>query len=327
MKRWIAMICFIFLWGYGLVQMVSLRSCRGQVFLYYGDGEGITAGQITDEMRQEKEMTAWSVLPDVEVRNMELGRTAAADCMVVYGAKEMASCRGLVTGTYGYRTDKEGCVISEGLAMELFGSVSVTGMKLWCRDKAYMVRGVTDDRSRVIMVLAENDEILCYMLLDCREDEDGRTEAENFLYKYGIGSGDALVDGSLLFAAAGFGAVAPLWLVSLWICCAVQRKRPGRREKLWLYGAAGTVFLAGIGLIWGMELEFPPYLIPTRWSDFGFWSARFREIRSDLERLNEAGRVQWLAQAKGKLLRIYSLSFISFWGFSTLIHMTAVHLW
>lgn len=78
--------------------------------------------------------------------------------MSVHGSRDMAAFRRLVDGTYGCRSDREGCIISRGLAMDLFGSVSVSGKQVWCRDQAYVVRGVTDDPGYVILVLAGRQE-------------------------------------------------------------------------------------------------------------------------------------------------------------------------
>ena len=72
------------------------------------------------------------------MQNLELGRDKKADCLSVYGLMELASCRELEQGTYGYRTDREGCVISKGLAMDLFGAVEVTGKRVVCRDRPYI---------------------------------------------------------------------------------------------------------------------------------------------------------------------------------------------
>ncbi len=63
----------------------------------------------------------------LKVMNPGLGRSGEADCIAVYGLMEMASYSRLIGGTYGYRSDQDGCLISSGLAMELFGGLDVAG--------------------------------------------------------------------------------------------------------------------------------------------------------------------------------------------------------
>lgn len=331
MKKWLILVFLAALWGYGLVNVCALEPFRGQVFLHYGAGQEVKAEEIEDAVKREMEgdgavgggkaegglpgdkrtgkrvsaspeITAWSHTKDVEVKNQELNRKVKADCMAVYGSREMASFRRLETGTYGYRTDREGCVISKGLAMELFGGVNVTGKYIWCRDASYVVRGVTDDAKSVILIPAKIEDGMSYMLLECGKDSSGKVEAQRFLYKYGISRGQTVVDGSFFFAAAGISMLLALWTVPVWIgyCCAVRKKREkiqGRR-MLWLWGLA-FVILGGVLLIWKLELRIPADLIPSRWSQFDFWTRKTEELRADMGQMGEAGRVYWLARIKG----------------------------
>ena len=70
----------------------------------------------------------------------------------------------LIGGTYGYRSDQDGCLISSGLAMELFGGLDVAGKYIWCRQKPYRIRGVTDDSSHVILLPAKDKDAMRYMM-------------------------------------------------------------------------------------------------------------------------------------------------------------------
>lgn len=316
MRRWMIRVCLAALWGYGLVSVCALEPFRGQVFMHYGAGQEVKAEELENAVKQETkgdgtggfaspEITAWSLTKDVEVKNRELGRKGKAECMAVYGLKEMASFRRLETGTYGYRTDREGCVISKGLAMELFGGLNAAGKYIGCRDVSYVVRGVTDDTDPVILIPANMEDGMAYVLLECGKDSSGRVEAERFLYKYGISRGQTVVDGSFFFAAAGILVLMALWIVPVRIgyCCVVRKKREKLRARqiLWLWGMAFAIFLLGVLLIWKLELRIPADLIPSRWSQFGFWTRKIEELRADMGRMGEAGQVSWLARIKGRL--------------------------
>lgn len=298
MKRWIGLILIAALWGYGLVRVCGLEPFRGQVFMYYEEGKGVRPEAIEDAMEQEKEtfpgITAWSVGTKVEVGNRELGRKEKADCIAVYGSKEAAAYGRLESGTYGYRSDKDGCVISRGLAMELFGSVSIAGKHVWCRDKAYVVRGVTDEADYAILIPAGGDDVMRHMVFSYGKDSSAKIEAERFLYKYGIDRGGTLVDGSLFFNLSGLCVILALWTVPAYICLCMRKKK-GKKYRLLLAGAAAMFFLAGICLIWRLELEVPADIIPSRWSDFEFWTQKSKELYSDMEHMGAAGRNRWLS--------------------------------
>lgn len=158
MRKWIFLLLLSLLWGYGVIAAWSTGDYRGQVFMYYREDDApmqeALAHLVSQEAGKEKypDITAWTLTGDVLVQNRELGRKKQAECMSVYGSRDMAAFRRLADGTYGLRTDREGCVISRGLALELFGSAAVSGKQVWCRDQAYVVRGVTDDPGYVILV-------------------------------------------------------------------------------------------------------------------------------------------------------------------------------
>lgn len=333
MKRWLFLLMIVSLWGYGLIQAWSIRPYRGQVFMYYREQDALKARKLEEARREETEehaadtdrsrdepgreatglaaeepgthdrglypeITAWSLNEQVLVRNQELGKEKKADCMAVYGFREIASFRTLLDGTYGYRTDDSGCIISRGLAMELFGSVGVSGKHVWCRDRSYVVRGVTDDSGCLILIPAGKEEKMRYLLMDLGADSAGASEAERFLYRYGMDSGYVCVDGSLFFAAAGFSCVLFLWVVLAVQCYGLVKygKKMTVRKRLKLAVVAAAVLLVSIVLIRYLRLQIPADLIPGKWSDFDFWTGKWKELHSRMGRMGEAYQVWWLKQ-------------------------------
>lgn len=150
MKKWIILILIAAIWGYGAILAWTMRDAGSQVFIYYGEGEAVEEQLISHALDGEQEqtrkmlpeITAWSLAERLKVLNPGLGRSEEADCIAVYGLKEMASSPRLLGGTYGCRSDQDGCVISSGLAMELFGGLDVSGKYIWCGQKPYRIRGV-----------------------------------------------------------------------------------------------------------------------------------------------------------------------------------------
>lgn len=307
MKRRLFLLMIVALWGYGLIQAWSIRPYRGQVFMYYRDQDALKAETLEEARRRETqkddqdlypEITAWLLNEEVLVRCQEPGKEKKADCMAVFGFREMASFRPLLDGTYGYRTDESGCIISGGLAMELFGSVGVSGKHVWCRGRSYVVRGVTDDSGCVILIPAGKEEKMRYLLMDLGADSAGASRAERFLYQYGMDSGYVCVDGSLFFAAAGLSCVLFLWVVMITQCYRLVKhgKHMAVRQRLELAGLAAAILLVSIVLIRYLELKIPADLIPGKWSDFDFWTGKWKELDSRMGRMGEAYQVQWLEQ-------------------------------
>lgn len=324
MKKWIILILIAALWGYGAILAWTMRDAGSQVFMYYGEGDAVEKQRISLALDGEQEqgrnmlpeITAWSRGEMLTVMNPGLGRTVEADCIAVYGLKEMASYPRLWGGTYGFRSDQDGCVISSGLAMELFGGLDVAGKYIWCRQKPYTIRGVTDDPSHVMLLPAREKDAMRYMMFtyarggeqegESREMETGKAAAEQFLYRNGIKAGKALVDGTYFSAAAGLGVCLPLWTASVWMLAALPARRKQKRrrtkERIKAFILAAVFFLAGVFLAWKLRLKIPPELIPSRWSDFEFWSGKIEDLRSGMEAMGEAGAVWWLVLMKGRLL-------------------------
>ena len=342
MKKWIILILIAALWGFGAILAWTMRDAGSHVFMYYGEGEAVEKQLITHALDREQEqgrymlpeITAWSRAERLKVMNPGLGRSGEADCIAVYGLMEMASYPRLIGGTYGYRSDQDGCLISSGLAMELFGGLDVAGKYIWCRQKPYRIRGVTDESSHVILLPAKEKDAMRYMMFTYVRGaesgaeegtshgmETGKSAAENFLYRNGIKSGKVLVDGTYFSSAAGLGVCLPLWITSVWMLSGLPGSRRGIRgrtkegikksikKSTKEFILAAVFFLAGLFLAWKLELKIPPDLIPSRWSDFEFWSGKIEELRSDMAAVGEAGDVWWLAQMKSRLLLCLFCSF------------------
>lgn len=300
MRKWIFLLLLFSLWGFGAVTAWSTGDYRGQVFMYYREDDAPSQEELARLVGQE--ITAWTLTEDVLVQNRELGRKKQAECMSVHGSRDMAAFRRLVDGTYGCRSDREGCIISRGLAMELFGSVSVSGKQVWCRDQAYVVRGVTDDSGYVILIPAGKEEGMRCMIISCGKDSSGETAAERILFRHGIGNGYVCVDGFLFFSFSCLTVMSAPVAVLIWLCRELLRRGVGKRRRLGLAILALSLLFLGILLLWKLELKIPAGLIPGKWSDFDFWSRKAGELHDRMGRMGEAYRVEWLEQLKRRTM-------------------------
>ena len=101
MRKWIFLLLLFLLWGYGVIAAWSTGDYRGQVFMYYREDDApmqeALAHLVSQEAGKEKypDITAWTLTGDVLVQNRELGRKKQAECMSVYGSRDMAAFRRL----------------------------------------------------------------------------------------------------------------------------------------------------------------------------------------------------------------------------------------
>ena len=126
-----------------------------------------------------------------------------------------------------------------------------------------------------MLCVAEEKTLLDRILLLSSDYGRGRDELEQLLLRNGLG-GDvvdftvvtALVQDLLLIVPLLLLACAAKWLI---------KDLPGTGLRL----AATVVFdLAGLWYLIG-NLHIPPDLIPTRWSDFSFWSTTWMQQRQN----------------------------------------------
>ncbi|EEG55468.1 ABC transporter permease [Enterocloster asparagiformis] len=302
MKRWLIILLAA---GFCIAAMLRWRELKdfgSQIFYEYGEADA-PDGELFDRMAEAErsqgnplpDMAAWTVEENVEVENRSLGRVQKADRMLVWGDRELAVKRGLAAGNYGYPSDPRACVISRGLAMELFGSYAVVGMEVRCQGTDYLVRGVTqDDRRMVIVPASGSSDRFPYVLLDYGADRGAKSGADQLLYRYDAGSARYRVDGEICLSVAGFFAFLPVWAAlgrSLFEYF-VREKR--LLHRLAAVSAAAVAAAACIRILGAEETRFPPDLIPSRWSDFSFWGQRWREIAPALRFAGENGRVLWM---------------------------------
>lgn len=304
MRRWTAIIAAVFFLGISLAAGFSLRGYSGQVFLSYPQGKGPDQKTIEKLEEGEKEaaewklmrLAAWWVEEGVEVKSQTLGTKIMAECMTVYGEKGLAAPLPLYDGNFGYPGNKEGCVVSRGLAMELFGSSQVVGMEILCMDKTYKILGVVKEKKNLVLLPPSDRQSFEALLLDYGEGENGKMEAQNLLFRYGIDSESICADGALFFSGTIFFVY--LAIASFFFCGLYEFKRQYRERDamdmipvfLILFSAMACFFLYSRG-----AFSVPQDFIPTRWSDFDFWVKKYREMKDCLDRLFTVTDLYWPA--------------------------------
>lgn len=97
--------------------------------------------------------TGWRWENQGELYAPDTGRRAEAEVLgVCGGVSEQMSCSGrLLAGGLGLAKDGS-CIVSEALALELFGSCDVTGSRVRLGNKTWEIAGVVEGREKRLLV-------------------------------------------------------------------------------------------------------------------------------------------------------------------------------
>lgn len=208
--------------------------------------------------------------PDTSLFCRETGEASVVNQIRITGNAEL-----LMYGSNALSFRKNGCYLDTATVRVLFGTDKVAGQTVRSGDQSWQVLGVFDSLQKEMLCVAEEKTILDRILLLSSDYGRGRDELEQLLLRNGLG-GDvvdftvvtAMVQDLLLIAPLLLLACAAKWLI---------KALPGPGLRL----AATVVFgLAGLWYLTG-NLHIPPDLIPTRWSDFSFWSTTWMQQRQN----------------------------------------------
>lgn len=255
----------------GMVFMTKSPSV-GIRFLENGPEKNSVESAFEGKTRQFT-MAAWDYQSDFLVEAPLAGGSTAMDGILVYGDGREAVFDGLKSGVWKGSFDEDGCMISEGAAYRLFGSVDVVGMKVICRGREWTIRGVVNKKSPWIMLPAKDNDKLPYMELNYVDAENPVSLAEEFLSLNGLAGKYLLFDWPLLKAAVRVLLCLPGWAFGIVLLCRWKGKHK------WVFAVAA--FFIGAML----TFRLPQDWIPTRWSDFNFWTRKFEYLGDMLNNL------------------------------------------
>lgn len=310
----------VLLWGIALWQGERIKSYAGDIQIRY-HGQGVPA-QTVDRMREAvgmpegerqqgerlPEMAAWSVEYYVEAENPLLGFKQNVTCITVNGAMDQIVKERLVAGTYGYADDEEGCVISSKTAWALFGATNVTGRSISVKGKEFLVRGVTAASYPLVILPAKRLGTECFACVSFSGSDGLEGVAEEMAVRFGLPEHGTRINGSFYYAAVRLGAALPGWalLLGFWRLCKRMERAADRRGKKRSEGALKIrrllLFLLLLGgavwLIW-YGFRFPGDFIPSRWSDFSFYSEKFRQIKENMLDIAALPKTRWDIEMTG----------------------------
>lgn len=196
-----------------------------------------------------------------------------------YGTQEEAMVCGLLGDASLYdnriqgfsELDKEGCIVDEETAYTLFGSKAAAGSEIFLKGEKYVIRGIVPWKQR-IMIIRPKDGKSVYTRAFVRPGtgETAKAAGEAFLLRNGFSGITArepyIKSISFLFL---FFPLFVLWLFGFLMA---WRER---KELIW----KGMCVLMTVFLFFWLsrQIQIPRDWIPGKWSDFSFWSEKWKE--------------------------------------------------
>lgn len=235
----------------------------------------------------------WGQKKDVSLTNKNLSRSTQANAVLFCGNPELLfeDCRVPV------KEDKQGCLIDEQTAWELFGSSQAAGKELSYEGQSYIIRKVITSKEKVIAFQVSaasesggeeqetgaqeqtKDNILNRITMYKPQDSSIRELSSLWDYQYGICV--RILDMELLRGISGFCVL----LFPVTVCIFFWRYLHGTVRKFPAKVIVSLLMLIVLLCLLGSWVKLPADYIPTRWSDFSFWTGLWKEKTEGMKSL------------------------------------------
>ena len=256
----------------------------------------VTAWEICrkeSEQEQPRSVCFWGEIPRASLFCKETGQSSTVTAVLVTGNPGLA-----VPETDSLAYQKEGCFLDAQTARELFGTDQADGQILWYEDRGYTVCGTFESLEKIMVCQArEEDGAVLHMIslysgyvpkasgtlkADMRLIRSGSSDAEQLLLRHGL-SGTVLDTVFLQTLVNNLLLLLPL-ITGLRLFGLLKKefsKGQSRWGKLFLT-ATGIAAAAALGILTITQLQIPADMIPSRWSDFSFWSIWWKRQQRNL---------------------------------------------
>lgn len=227
--------------------------------------------------------------------------TASASALCFWGEAALVWPGEYTAGTAPGPFDEAGCAVSEALAWRLWGSLDPVGLALEVGGRQRTVRGVF--RGEEALALAPTAPGQGgFTAVELASPALSAEQARAFAQNCGLGAPDAMVYGQgmagLMAAAAWLPAAALAAALFFFLVRWSRTWLPAARQGLWFLA------LAGLALALPAVLSSAPeWLLPGRWSDFGFWSGLARQLAGQAREWFSLPPTLREVEAKGLLVR------------------------
>ena len=282
----------IALWCLGSFMAQQAERQTGSVSARWPDG-GVSPAQLAkqeeyfrqDGMRNLPEATLWKEIFSQEITD---GADNSVECTVVtlYGYAEDVCQDDMIVGGFPIKGDTDGCVISEKLAFDLWGSHDVLGVPVYWDGRSYFVYGIVKSGDSFILMQTDGDSAESFGNMQLRfPDDNSREAAESYLLKAGF-MGANLLDLPVMSFFLNLISFIPVFLLAASILIkligqGVKLRSLPRLFSLYILPSvlAGTACI----VLLGEAQSIPARLIPSKWSDTQFYSNLFNDYAQNIK--------------------------------------------
>ena len=253
---------------------------------------GVSPAQVEKARRWAKEdgkadqpaLSLWREEQDAAVQTGDGEKQASCRALFLYGDGALVWPAQFLGGSYPCSGEERGVAISSALADALWGSVEVLGQTLTLKGVSCRVWGVFREDSLLLLTQDTPDSEALYDHMVIPTDGGGVESARDLLNRYGF-YGAALTDLPLFTWA--LTALAGLPGLALGLGLLLRLFRRGyllRRSPALLARYLPPALAGACAVLWAMgpAESIPGRLLPTRWSDFDFWTALAGELRKEV---------------------------------------------
>lgn len=287
------------------------------------------------------EFVLWGQQEGQILSEPDYGKRTKADILYCSGdAGLLFAGQNLADGNGG------GCFLDEETALKLFGTANAEGREVKLQEKTFRVKGILNGISSTMAISVTRQWITenTVQTKETSQDESsidhiyvpkscGKTAAEaGRLLQNSYGLNGRLMDMELLFGISGalllFTPVGLYLTYAAWAFREIRRgtslrkgrvSKGSRRKETESLGLAITQALLLAAVTWmacrfflGI-LRIPADYLPTKWSDFSFWSSLLKEKAENIRILlgGEKGAMEWkVLEQMGEAAILGALSFL-----------------
>ncbi len=246
----------------------------------------LDAGRIQQQEWEEEEpvgLCFWGEKQEQLVTCLETGGAAVVMQIPMAGNPELMEA--------GILTFQRGCLVDEQTAYDLFGTTQVGSQVLWHDGKSYPVLGTVEAPRRTMVMMADGDSEMNRLVL-ALSPEAGTMAGPQCLIRWGV-SGTvldstfiwSLLHNLLLIFPGIFVIILCNYLASGWRELTMDGILYGQQLKSWVKVIFAVTVALGMLLILACQIVIPKDMIPTKWSDFGFWQRWWESEKENAIRL------------------------------------------
>lgn len=287
--------------------------------------------QSESEEEHPADFCVWGEQRNQLVENQEFDRSYDMTILAVDGEPA------LISGDFEKLTcvDAYGCLIDETSAYHLFGSREAVGEELSYGGRTFIIRGVLLDVKGLLVAHADaigdiQDEepfALSMVSLQIPESADRQVYVQNFCSRH------AMLEVRLELSMFAHAAQFLSWLFPVLLAAFALAPffRNGGKKRRPIVNLC--VFFLGIGLsfvflkLTQLKWQISASMLPTKWSDFDFWGALFKQRQDALDFLLHSQKPRAQLAVLYDLLTVFGFSMAAVVGIVCLRRHVRIRTW